>query len=127
MNVASAAVSKPLIINSAESTENNKPMRAAKIFGPALIGSFLNLSVLLTHFEKIARILYAGFGIDRAKKSIIKNMSGRIEPVNPEMITIKVVNRPFRRAIFSSILWKEIGQKTVDDILFSFNKLILQN
>jgi len=86
------------------------PIRAAKIFGPALIKFSFNAKLRAMLFESIAKILYLERSVDLKKKSITKKLITSTLPVKAKVSRNNTVKKPFNRATVSFIFLLEIGQ-----------------
>jgi hypothetical protein len=96
-------------------------MRAANIFGPALINCGFTFNFDSINFDIIASGLYRGFSMLRTKKSATKNKTGMMLEVNRNTTNRITVKNPFNRATCSSIFLNDIGQNALLLILFKIS------
>jgi len=99
---------------------NTSPIRAANIFGPALIRIGFKENIPVIFRDKKANGLYRENSPDRSAKSTNRKTIGKTLPVRINMVRNKIVNAPLRRAICSSIFLFDMGQKAVVFILHFF-------
>lgn len=109
----SAKTLNPASVDKLIKTANRTPIRAAKSFGPALIGWGFALMLDKMNFETIANGLHCGFSIPLTKKSANKKSTMKILEVTKNNVSNMTVKNPFNRATFSSIFMNDIGQNAL--------------
>lgn len=82
---------------------NTTPIRAANILGPAFINNGFENKALAIFLDKKANGLKRDKFPERRRKSINRNITGRILPVTVNTARNNMVNAPFKRAACSSI------------------------
>ena len=116
----SAELFNPEKCNNRIARLNTNPMRAANIFGPALLNKGFENNAPAIFLDTYANGLNLDKFPERRKKSTNKNTTGRIFPVTVNKARNSIVNAPFRRATCSSIFLVDMGQKAAVFILFIF-------